>query len=324
MRVLYITIPFYEYIGKIQDSIKRLNIEVDVFQLQVYSRGIKSIFNKLSNGKIDSNFNLNTQKKFFKKVENIEYDYIFVLVGRGLDTKIFNDFCKKQKNAKKILYLWDDVERIENFKDIKLMFNTIISFDKKDCKKYGFQFLPLFYCGDYKYSGERKKYDISCTGSLHSDRVAIIERILRFFPREKYCWYGLILVSKLDILKKKILKSNTPIITFYKNKTLNMQQNAEILKQSKVVIDIPHESQNGLSIRTFEALAAKTKIITTNSAIENYEFYDERNICIIDRKNPIVPKEFIQEEFVETGKYDIEKYCIDNWVKTIFMHNEEV
>ena len=39
------------------------------------------------------------------------------------------------------------------------------------------------------------------------------------------------------------------------------------------VLDINHLDQSGLTIRTFEALGAGKKIITTNSEIKKYPFY---------------------------------------------------
>lgn len=320
MRVLYITIPFYEYTEKICKAIERqLNAKVDVLNLQIQSTGLNYVVNKLSGGKYDQSLNNRIQESFYEEKKNVDYDYIFVLVGRGLNAHAFSEFCKIQKKAKKILYLWDDVKRVESFEKIYHLFDEIFSFDKKDCINYNFKFLPLFYCNEYRYEGEEKCYDISTTGSLHSDRVNVIDNIMKIFPEDKFKWYVLLMTSRMHMLKERLVKKNIEKeLCFVGYKMLTMKENADILKKSKVVIDIPHASQNGLSIRTFEALASETKMITTNAAVKEYDFFDERNICIIDRKNPVVEKAFVEDGFCKLDSVQIEKYSIDSWVKNMF------
>src|SRR5690606_39098696 len=60
---------------------------------------------------------------------------------------------------------------------------------------------------------------------------------------------------------------------------------SEIFKyseNSKIVIDIAHANQKGLSMRPFEALGLKRKLITNNTDIKNYDFYNPNNIFIIE------------------------------------------
>ena len=53
-------------------------------------------------------------------------------------------------------------------------------------------------------------------------------------------------------------------------------------------------------MRTIEiALGMRKKSITTNLDIKEYDFYDKNNILIIDRKNPIINKEFLETNYHE-------------------------
>lgn len=61
-----------------------------------------------------------------------------------------------------------------------------------------------------------------------------------------------------------------------------------VLAISKAQIEIQHPSQKGLTTRAFESLGTKTKLITTNPAIRQYDFYNSNNILIIDRNNPVI------------------------------------
>ena len=52
----------------------------------------------------------------------------------------------------------------------------------------------------------------------------------------------------------------------------------EIFSDSRCILDAPQAGQVGLTIRTIECLGAKRKLVTTNSDIKNYDFYNENNI----------------------------------------------
>lgn len=320
MRILLIGMPFYEYINQIKKGIcSEMDAQVDVLILQKLSSTFENMLNKLTKGKYLKKKDYVIQKKFFMQKCKVEYDYIFVIVGRGIDERLFGNFIFHQRKSRKILYLWDDINRINNYHNIKNFFDNIFSFDEEDCYNEKLDFLPLFYCDDFVYKGEKKVYDISCIGSLHSDRKKIMDKILNVFSKEKYNWYALLKVTKLyfigDFLRNKRIKKPEFYLGY---KEINMKKNAEILKQSRVVIDIPYVGQKGLSIRSLEALAANAKLITTNSSIKKYDFYNEYNIHIIDRENPSVDEEFISRPYHSIESNIVNQYSLSEWIKRIF------
>lgn len=319
-KVLFISIPFYEYTDTIMNAIEDvLSCDVDLLLCEDEWDKQTYLMSKITHGTYKKTHDTRLQEKFFAAHMEQKYDDIFVLVGRGLDADLFASFLDAHSEARKILYLWDDVARLQNFSEIYKYFDHIYSFDPNDCKEYGFEFLPLFYCRPYDYQGELKEYDISVSGFLHSDRLDIIQAVLTQFPYEQYKWNALIKTTRAHVIMEKIHR-RLPIRTpFYISYKLNsMKENANILKASKTVIDIPHPSQKGLSIRTFEALAAHTKIITTNKEVVNYDFYNPDNILLIDRKNPVVDPDFIVSPYRDVDPDIINKYSLDVWVRKIF------
>lgn len=316
-RILFLTIDFYEYIPLIEKNIQsEMNAMVDTFILTSKCKGLYYFIDKCSQGNFSKKVNNQRQEKFFSKIKNIEYDYIFVLVGRELNIDAYKIFVHKQKKAIKILYLWDDIKRIKEFFYLKDEFDRIYTFDKNDSIKYNLSFLPLFYNNAYIYKNEKKIYDFSIIGFLHSDRENVLKKILTLNFKKDVIWYALLKTTRkhriMDIINSKKYEKK-----FYLNyKTLSMKETANIIKKSKITIDIPHPGQTGLSIRTFEALAAHTKIITTNENITEYDFFNMSNICVIDRNNPIIDENFLKQDFIPIFNFD--KYSIENWVKFIF------
>ncbi|MGX8940169.1 hypothetical protein ACWWJF_05820 [Symbiopectobacterium sp. Eva_TO] len=68
---------------------------------------------------------------------------------------------------------------------------------------------------------------------------------------------------------------------FYKNQSLDYKENIQKVIESDVVIEINHPGQDGLTLRTIEALAFNKKIITNNIKIMQYDFYTDDRFFIL-------------------------------------------
>lgn len=318
MNTLFISINFYEYTNRIKDVIEKVTIgEVDEYCCTWPNSFIPPFFPKEFKNNIMEQYVKRKQQKFFQSINTNKYDIIFVLVGRGLIPSVFNDFIKSQPKSYKVIYLWDDVERINNFAEIKNSFDEIYSFDDYDCKKYGFRFLPLFYLDDYIYSGEHKCYDFSIIGQKHSYRESMLNLLMKQYPSSKFRWYALLNCNYRDYIKELIKRRRFALPKFIQMKVLSVKESSDVIKRSKVVVDMPHVTQHGLTMRTFEALASKTKLVTTNVAIKKYPFYCEENILVVDPKKPMIPISFLESEYKHVEEGIIQQYSLENWIRQI-------
>lgn len=319
MRVLLISVPFYDYINIIRTAIsKNLKCKVDVLITTKISNYVELAIDKVSSGNYGFRINRNNQKAFYERHIHFNYDFVFVIVGRGLDTELFQEFLKNQKKAVKILYLWDDIARIQNYATLSRLFDYIYSFDNYDVKKYSLRFLPLFYCNEYRYNHEKKENSIYVSGGFHSGRTHIVEKIRKQENDniiEK--WDVRFVISRYERVRNWIMGTHINK-EFIRYSGISVDENAKLMKSSKFTIDIPHETQKGLSIRTFEALASYTKLITTQKSVKYYDFYDSNNICIINRQNPEIPEGFLETPYHPLPDEITDKYSLNNWLEVIF------
>ncbi|MEK5777604.1 lipopolysaccharide biosynthesis protein, partial [Acinetobacter nosocomialis] len=70
-----------------------------------------------------------------------------------------------------------------------------------------------------------------------------------------------------------------------------MGEIVELYAKSNIILDISHPGQSGLTMRTFEAIGAGKKLITTNTNIKEYPFYNANNIFIISRDELVLEKD---------------------------------
>ena len=318
-KVLLIWEPFYEYPKKITDSIRSLGYEVELFTIindditDIQHRHNAIRFRKHHEKVMERNYSI--QREFYEQHRNTPYDKIIMCVSFGLEMEAFKSFISAQ-NGEKIMYLWDTLLGCPDCDNLRPFFDKIVSFDFEDCQKYGFVFLPTFYTDEYIYGNECKNIDFSIFGALHTDREYVLGRILEQFPIDDYVWRASLITERtpyvLKLIKRKVKK---PFYVDFKGKPPEII--AEVIKHSKVCIDICRPGQSGLTLRTYESMAAHAKLITTNDNVKRMDFYNENNICVIDRKNPTIDKSFVSTPYKESQDIIVRKYSVNAWVKKL-------
>ena len=93
----------------------------------------------------------------------------------------------------------------------------------------------------------------------------------------------------------------------------------DIFLNSKIILDIEHPNQKGLTMRTFESLGAGKKLITTNATVKEMDFYNANNIVVIDRDHPAIPMSFFKENYVKVDASTYARYSLRSWVTEIFV-----
>ena len=99
---------------------------------------------------------------------------------------------------------------------------------------------------------------------------------------------------------------------------------ADIMKGMEVstcILDAPQGGQTGLTLRCFECMGAKRKLITTNVDIVNYDFYRASNILVypgtIEER-----KAFFENSYEELPEELYRKYSMNSWMKRLLSGEE--
>lgn len=320
-RVLFIGIGFYDYDLIIQQAIEKLGFEVDYFcetpktityTISNYLK-IRSISNRI---KSKHSILIATKCK-----EN--YDFIFVIKGDVITPESLEIIRQKNKTAKTILYLWDSIKRMSNYKKIESYFDTIYSFDRVDSLNDNkLKFKPLFYRSEYKRDENNHSFlfDLFFIGWAHSDRATLLQKIASILEEQKLKVKFFIFVGKMSYY---ISKSIRTVGSMTIRKPISPKAVVKYSTNSRAVLDLAHPLQTGLTMRTIEVLfGINRKLITTNKDIANYSFYNENNILIINRENLEIPKSFFEKDFIPYPKEIIDSFFIENWVKDFFYEDK--
>jgi hypothetical protein len=198
-----------------------------------------------------------------------------------------------------------------------------------DAKKYGLTLRPLFFRKEYEAAPVQTKefsYDVSFIGTAHSIRPYVVNRIdeaLRAVGRK--CFRFLYLPHPIVFIYNKLL--NRDYRTVRKSDIQFTPMQAEEIRRvydtSRCILDVEHPAQWGLTMRTIEMVGMNKKLITTNAGIADYDFYHPNNICIIDRKSPVIPEEFFTTPYVEIPHEILNRYSLKSFVRDIFGIHEQ-
>jgi len=303
--------PFaYGYIDfVVQELQSNGNIQVTDIKTDTIKYTYPNIFVKIWNG-ITKLFGSNIKKKYFAKqiLQQIKekQDIIFVIRPDMMEISLLKEL--KQNTKTFIAYFYDSCKKYPKQLEIAHFFDEIYSYEKEDIEKYNFIETSNFIY-DEKLEPEEIKYDIFNVSSYDS-RIDEINRISTELSDAGFNIYFVLFWFE------KLVYPHLISTTEY----LSLKETKKLISQSKAMIDIQRQDQKGLSFRTFESLGYRKKLITTNIAVKNYDFYHPNNILVIDSNNlnPDEIKKFLELDYVEISPDIIKKYTVESFTKKIF------
>jgi hypothetical protein len=320
-------------------SVKTFNLEVEIInklegngaRVTYYDerpannnmiKGIIRLKRSLIQKKIDAYY-----REILSEISEMKFDYFFLNRGEIVPEFFLQELKKCQLNCQFILNIWDSFENQKYPITILKYFDRKFTFDPNDAIVYQMNFRPLFFLDAFKnLNSLDKEFDILFLGTAHSDRYKISKFVKSWATENKlvtFCYYYV--QGRLVYVFKKIFDKSFGDFKFRELsfKSLKLLDIVSLYQKSSVVLDINHPLQSGLTMRTFEAIGAKKKLITTNTNISKYPFFNENNIFIIDRNDIKLELSFFQRNYINIDTNLYEKLSIDGWLFNLFVDSEE-
>lgn len=294
--------------------------ETEDFKYESFSQRIINLYNKLILRNKDYKRKLRKDYYFKAKYEIIntfeKYDYCLFIRADFFHDDIIK-YCKS-KSEEFVAYHYDGVNRNKEIFNKIHFFNSFYVFDREDLKlDKSFNYITNFYF-DYpenESNDYNQEFDFYFLGSHHHSRKKTIFNLFKMLAAisEKI---------KFDIVFDKTQYYEIPE---YKAKNINClpklieyELYLENTKKSKIIVDLVINDHKGLSFRIFESLKYQKKIITTNSTVKEYPFYNENNILILNENNISEVESFLKKPYIKIDEEIIKTYSFTNWFKNIF------
>lgn len=327
-KILFISVRFFNYEKLIKNKLEERGATVDFFDERpsnsIFVKGLLRIKKNAYNLKISSYYD-----SILKEISNNSYDYFFLIKGEVIPLYFIKMIRNLNPNIVMIYYNFDSFFNNPNALEFLHLFDKKFTFDTGDALTHNMFFRPLFYSDDYKKirsdnDNLEKNYDIAFIGTAHSDRYVISESILveaQKLNLKHFAYYYS--QARSVYFYKKIFDSSFKKFSYKKLSFTSLTHDAiiNIYKNCNYILDINHPQQKGLTMRTFEALGAGKKLITTNQDIKNYKIFNSGNILVIDRNNVKLDAHFFAKDAEIFDEQSLYSMSLDGWVDDLFSSN---
>lgn len=101
---------------------------------------------------------------------------------------------------------------------------------------------------------------------------------------------------------------------------VSQMDNIKLSSKTRCIVDINAPNQTGLTLRPFDALFLKKKLLTNNTNIINTDFYEENNIYIFNENNMNGILEFMTKPYKDIPDRIVNQYEINQWLIDYFIH----
>jgi hypothetical protein len=323
--ILLFAPKFFDYDGEIAGALSARGAIVHCHSYLPSSSNLVKAIVRVRRGLI-AHYTNRHFKDIITRLQHRAISHILIIKGETITKHILQMLRSAFPHARIILYLWDSIKNYPNVQENIGAVDKTLSFDPAySVANSKVAFRPLFFSRSFASAPKRCRgdfdYDVSFVGTLHSDRLRILDELEDQFRR-------------LNLTFKKVYFLRTSLEYYWGKLTDPAYRNhkasdfvttpvpsaavREIFFKSRVIVDIQHPKQQGLTMRAIEALGSRRKLITTNASISTYDFYSPENIQIIGRRGEALPPEFFKTPGVEVPEPVYHKYSIDGWLDSIF------
>ncbi len=318
MKITIVSMDNDGYHDFIPQKLEQMNIEVTYINLHKNRYKYPNIFYKIFNffSKYLFNYNLkrvHIEKYLLEKLDKAGFqDHI--LVTRA-DLFNISTIIKIKKYTKNLSANFNDhIGKFPRIKKVAPYFDTVFSFEKKDVERCGFNFLTNFIYIENPILKDVKatlKYEVFNVSRLDRRRVGFLEKIAKVLNELKVS-NRIIVVGNMKPSKNKIINLE------FSSSYIPIREVHDLIINSNVMLDVCREDQSGLSFRIFESMMYRKKLITNNSDVRNYDFYNPNNILIVNKDASNIYKDFFETAYQEIEKEIYSKYTLESWLKKVF------
>ncbi len=318
MKIIFMCPNYHKYGEKIAEKIREyLGHDVLYLSHTPFKYKYKNFLEKL----LDNIYYRPIKKKSFKKIkeeemlitsiENFGHIDVVLVIRPDFYSHEVMRFLRNRSSTM-IIHFWDSIKYIKKQKQYLQYFDLKSTFDKCEAEEYEMEFLPNFYFEQEETLNfkENCEYDIFAVMS-YDERFYIVEKIAKIL-KNKNINYKIIVVTK-----KKIQSEYVNIL----NEFISLEEVKRLQNLSKTILEIGHTSfekmQGGLSMRAIEALGSRKKLITTYNIVKEYDFYNEKNIKVLDLDNIEIDKSFFEIPYEELDDAIYKKYSLESWIKRL-------
>lgn len=320
--ILLIVPKYYEYEIAIYNALSKKGNKITLIYANIETMSLfyKTVqrYCPVCRDKVFYNYYYNCLKN-----NTIKFDRVIVIRGGNITNQIM-ELIKQHcsDHCKYIMYQWDSVKNNSIILDYIHHFDKVYTFDMLDAKKYGWEYRPLFFIGDF-IQEEEKEVDVSYICALHSKRAELYNKLKQYEKKYNLRLFVNVYSQFIFYVKHKYINKRKEYqaisdkdVSF---RALSVKESYQLYNKAKVLLDYTHPGQSGYTMRTIESLGARCKLITNNARIKEADFYNPNNILVYkdDLSDFDIPADFLNAPYEDIPENIYRYYSLDGWAEDL-------
>ena len=284
MKSCLLIIPrhFYSFEKHIREALQTKGYSVDVSNDEYPEGTFGKILGKLQ---IPVIFPITYRTLTEGLLKGRKYDLALIFKGRGISERLIKEMFRSVDRI--VGYNWDSFQL--NRAPLKwYRFATkYYTFDYRDADYWSLPVIELFSSSATVTEKKEFKYQLSTVVRNHSGRLGYIDRVVSILQPTKV----FISIYELNFFTFLMNFLKSPRLYFKYRRYISFRplpysEYSEVMKSSEFTIDCAHETQTGITMRCFEAINMKTKIITNNAYMSRSRHFDTADYIVFDENDP--------------------------------------
>lgn len=233
-------------------------------------------------------------QKQFNDNKPICFIFLATFASYAKETDFIPYLRRKYDGCKIVLFKTDLITKSKNvftgvplpIEYFKENFDLIISYDKGDCKRYGFKYYPTIFSQIELTNSTVSSCDVYFAAKYKGRLpvlITIYDQLTNAGLKCDFYIYGAPLATQI---KRKGIH--------YIEKMMSYTENLSHSAKAKCLLEIMQNDADGYTYRTWESLSYNKLFITNNQHISTAPFYNEKFMQIItESNNYYIPESFI-------------------------------
>lgn len=240
-----------------------------------------------------------------------DYSLIIIMDSSKTASTLYKTLRNLGYSGRICYYFWNTVKgdrKAADPRSINRRECELWSFDPRECQEYNMHFNPSFYSREFvKMVNPRpnpKSTERPCAYFMGLEKGRL-SKILSVRDA----------LNAVEVRTKfYVVKDDTSNSGFDYSKAITYKENLRMVAESDIVVEITKPGQDGVTIRTLEALFFGKKLITDNQSVRSLNLYRENNVYIIDDSFPEGLASFIKTPYVKPSDKLLDYYSLESWL----------
>lgn len=314
-KVLFISPVFYEYTTRVKAGLEALGYAV-TYVNERPSAGFDPLFSlllKTSTALLRRYCRAVLNRRLGQLTDS--FDVVFILHGELIGAAQLSRLRRANPTARFVYYNWDSVASNPNGLRLTSEVDAAYTFDPADARRYAplLTYLPMFVLPEFftRPAGPPDA-DLLFIGNDHSDRTPLLRALARRAGQLGLRFDVCLLVAPRWYWWRRW--RGDALLPGYITRPLGLNEVRQRMARTRVLLDLHHPGQTGLTQRTFEALAMGLKLITTNETVRNEPFFHPDRVWVLDRTAPDLDPMWFERPAAPT---DLRAYSLETWLSRV-------